>query len=706
MTSTKDYDNIRRQVLSLLRNNGKQSFRIKEIARKLGYEDNRDYRQFLGVMEDLIDEALIGKVKGGRYRYRKPGGKAVGRLTVNPKGFGFVEVEGAAQDFFVSPSNMKTALDGDTVRISTAARSRDGRRREAEILEVVERGRLQAVGTFKQRGKFAVVKPDDLRLTHDIYVDRDHFGGAKDGQKVLVSVDRFEDPHGAPEGRVLSVIGDSGDPEVQVLALAMSLGVTAEFPDAVENAAKAVPGELSGDDLIERLDFRDKRTFTIDPEDAKDFDDAIHVEDLGSGMLEIGVHIADVSHFVREGTILDEEARKRGTSVYLVDRVIPMLPERLSNDLCSLRPRVDRLTFSCVMKVDGRGNVHDYTIQPSVIHSRARLTYAEAQDIIDGKDPDHQLADDVLRANGVATALTEERMASGSVDFDIPEVKVLLSDDGHPIDMFVKQRTQSNRLIEELMLLANRIVASHAADAYDNRPFVFRVHDRPDFERIRNLAHYVRAFGHRLELKDDGVDSRALNQLLRAVHDRPEAPVIEQAALRAMAKAVYTTDNIGHYGLGFDHYSHFTSPIRRYPDLIAHRLLRRYASGKGSPDREELEGICEHCSERERIAEAAERESVRLKQVEYARNHLGDQFNGVVVGVTKFGVFVEISDLLVEGMVHVRDMDDDYYEYDEASFSLRGVESGTTYQPGTAVRVTIVAANIETREIDLFFSND
>ncbi len=706
MTSKKDYDNIRLQVLSLLRNNGKQSFRIKEIAQKLGYRDNREYRRFLDVMEDLIDEALIAKVKGGRYRYRKPGGTASGRLTVNPKGFGFVEVEGTTQDFFVSPSNMKTALDGDTVRISTAARSRGGRRREAEVLEVVERGRLQAVGTFKRRGKFAVVKPDDLRLTHDIYVDGDHFGGAKDGQKVLVSIDRFDDPHGAPEGRVLNVIGDSGDPEVQVLALAMSLGVTAEFPEAVEAQADAIPGELRPLDLADRLDLRDKRTFTIDPEDAKDFDDAIHIEDLGSGMLEVGVHIADVSHFVLDDTVIDLEARKRGTSVYLVDRVIPMLPERLSNDLCSLRPRVDRLTFSCVMKVDGRGNVHDYSIRPSVIHSRARLTYDEAQDIIDGSDRDHELAEDVLRANGVSMALTEERMASGSVDFDIPEVKVVLNDAGHPVEMFVKQRTQANRLIEELMLLANRVVASHAADVHRDRPFVFRVHDRPDFERIRNLAHYVRAFGHRLELKDDGVDSRALNELLRAVDDRPEAPVIEQAALRAMAKAAYTTDNIGHYGLGFDEYTHFTSPIRRYPDLIVHRLLKRYASAKGSPNSDEIEGICEHCSERERTAEAAERESVRLKQVEYARNHLGDQFDGVVVGVTKFGVFVEITDLLVEGMVHVRDMDDDYYEYDEASFSLRGVETGTTYQPGTAVNVTIVAANVETREIDLFFSNN
>ncbi len=703
MNKSKNTETIRREVLSFLKNHGKQSFRIKEIARKLGYADNRDYRRFLEVMEGLDDEALVARQKGNRFSYRRPSGTAVGLLSVNPKGFGFVEVEGTTQDYFVSPANLGTALDGDKVKISTAARSRDGRRREAVVLEVIDRSRKQTVGTFKRHGKFGVVSPDDLRITHDIYVDGDHINGARDGQKVVVSIDRFDSPHAAPEGRVLQIIGPADDARVQVLALAMSLGVSGDFPDEVEDEAQNISQTLP-DPSDRRLDLRDKRTFTIDPDDAKDFDDAIHVELLGSGMLKIGVHIADVSFFVHPDSAIDGEARERATSVYLVDRVIPMLPESLSNDLCSLRPDVDRLTFSCLMTIDRAGNVHDYTITPSIIRSKARLTYEEAQAIIDGDD--HPLATDVRTANELAIRLTEERMTRGSIDFDVPEVKVRLGPDGTPTEMFVKERSQSNRLIEEFMLLANRTVAEHAASAFDQSPFVFRIHDSPDFERIRNLAHYVRAFGHRLEIKNGTVDSRELNKLLRGAEGRPEAPVIEQAALRAMAKAAYSVENIGHYGLGFDFYTHFTSPIRRYPDLMVHRLLKAYEAGEVPPDPEQLEATCRHCSEKERSAEVAERESIKLKQVEYARDHLGDSFDGVVTGVTRFGVFVEITSLLVEGMVHVRDMDDDYYEYDEATFSLIGVETGRRYQPGRVVRVTIVAANLESREIDLFFAEE
>ncbi|NNE46979.1 MAG: ribonuclease R [Rhodothermales bacterium] len=705
MVSSK-HDSIRKQVLGLLRNHGKRSFRFKEIAKTLGFKDNKTYKLFSEVMEDLVEEALIARVKGGKYRHRKPGGTAVGRLTVNPKGFGFVAVEDTLHDYFVSPSNLKTALDGDTVRISTAAGSRDGQRREAEVMEIVERGRTYAVGTFRRRGKFAIVHPDDLRLIRDIYVDKKDFGGAVDGQKVQVSIDQFDDPHGSPEGRVLSVIGNADEPEVQVLSLAMSLGVKAEFDEDVERELRDIPDTIDPDEANRRLDLRDKRTFTIDPEDAKDFDDAIHIEAMGPDAWEVGVHIADVSHFVQVDSATDREALSRGTSVYLVDRVIPMLPERLSNGLCSLQSNVDRLAFSCIMKMNGRGDVLSYDLQPSVIHSQRRLTYAQAQAIIDAGSSEDQLERDLLAANTIARVLTKRRLAEGSIDFDMPEVKVRLDERGHPVEMFVKTRMEANRLVEEFMLLANRTVAGHVQRVLDNRPFVYRVHDRPDLERIKSLALYVRAFGHRLRIKDGSIDSGDLNDLLHQVAGKPEEPVIEQAALRAMAKAVYTTENIGHYGLGFEDYTHFTSPIRRYPDLMVHRLLRQYSSGTSSVDEAWLEEVCKSCSESERRAEKAERESIKLKQVQYARDHLGDSFDGVVTGVTKFGVFVEISDLLVEGMVHVRDMDDDYYEYDEASFSLRGVESARVYQPGTAVRIVIVAANVETREIDLFFSDE
>lgn len=703
---SKQYDRIKKQVLQHLRNHGDRSFRYKEIAKTLGYKDNKTYKAYSEVMEDLVEEALVSRVKGGRYKHRKPGSAVVGRLSVNPKGFGFVEVEDSRQDFFVSPTNLKTALDGDVVRIATAASSRQGRRREAEVIEVVERKRNEAVGTFRQRGRFAIVQPDDLRLTHDIYVEKKDFGSAREGQKVLVSIDAFEDPHGSPEGRVLSVIGDADEPEVQILSLAMSLGVRPEFGADVEQEMQSVPNAVDTEDFRGRLDLRKKRIFTIDPDDAKDFDDAIHIDRTGDDTYEVGVHIADVTHFVHDGSATDRAARTRGTSVYLVDRVIPMLPERLSNHLCSLQPQVDRLAFSCIMRLDGRGDVLQYEIRPSIIHSKRRLTYGEAQAIIDAGTSDDPLEQDLLVANQLALKLTDRRLREGSIDFDMPEVKVKLDDSGRPVDMVIKVRQQANRLVEEFMLLANRVVARHAEKSFDGHAFVFRVHDRPNLERIKRLAQYVRAFGHRLRVSDGSVDSSELNRLLQDVAGKPEEPVIEQAALRAMAKAIYTVDNIGHYGLGFSEYTHFTSPIRRYPDLMVHRLLKRYGESGKTVDAEWLEGICEACSESERVAEQAERESVRFKQVEYARDHVGDSFSGVVSGVTNFGVFVEISDLLVEGMVHVRDMDDDYYEYDEATFSLRGVETGRVYQPGTIVRVVIVAANLETREIDLFFADE
>ena len=701
-----DHDKVRREVLGLLRNHGKRSFRFKEIAKRLGYSDNQAYGLYCKVMEDLVEEALVSRVKGGKYQHRKPGATALGRLTVNPKGFGFVEVDDSRQDFFVSPANMKTALDGDIVRIATAAGSRQGRRREAEIMEVVERKRTEAVGTFKLRGQFALVKPDDLRLTRDIYIEKRHFGQAIDGQKVLVSIDAFEDPHGAPEGRVLSVIGYAHEADVQILSLAMSLGVRPEFGEDVEKEMESVPDSPDKSTFENRLDLRHKRAFTIDPEDAKDFDDAIHIERTDSGDWEVGVHIADVSHFVEEDSATDLAARERGTSVYLVDRVIPMLPERLSNHLCSLKPDVDRLAFSCILVLDPEAEVSSYRLERTVIRSQRRLTYEEAQQFIEDGKSDDPVGHDVIAANSLARKLTERRLATGSIDFDMPEVKVKLDDSGHPIDMVVKVRKDSNRLVEEFMLLANRIVARHAQQRHASHPFIFRVHDRPNLERLKKLAQYVRAFGHRLRMSDGSVESAELNDLLHTVAGKPEEPVIEQAALRAMAKALYTTDNMGHYGLGFEEYTHFTSPIRRYPDLMVHRLLARYGAGGGAVEKGWLESVCESCSERERIAEQAERESVRLKQVQYAQDHLGDSFDGVVSGVTNFGVFVEITDLLVEGMVHVRDMDDDYYEYDEDSFSLRGVETGRKYQPGTLVRVVIVAANTETRELDLYFSDE
>ena len=694
---------IRRDVLGLLKNHGHRAFRPKEIAKRLNYNDNRVYRLFRDVLAEMDEQHLIGRVKGGRYLYKPRPSRLEGVLRVNPQGFGFVEVPGQADDFFVRGYNMGTALDGDRVLVGLAAPARGDQRREAEILKVLERGRKQAVGTFRKQGHFAFVLPDDQRLKHDIYVPREAFNDAKDGDKVVVSIDQFDDPKAAPEGRILNVLGDGDDPRVRVLSLAMSLDVRAGFSEAAIREAEAIAETIPPAEVARRLDLRDKRVFTVDPEDAKDFDDAIHLDALPNGNFEVGVHIADVSHYVRPETAIDREGYERGTSVYLVDRVLPMLPEKLSNKVCSLRPHEDKLTFSCLMEVTPRGSVKRYEIRETVIHSKQRFTYEDAQQIIEGRRDDHPLADDVKTATRLAEALTKKRMRQGSIDFDLPEIRVILDDDGVPLDIVRKDRLEANRLIEEWMLLANRTVAAHIIKARAPKPFVYRVHGPPDAERILQLADYVRIFGYHLQLTGGNVTSKDLNNLLAHIKGSDEAYVIENAALRAMAKAAYATEDIGHYGLGFRTYTHFTSPIRRYPDLMAHRLLKRYAAGDDDADGETLAAQCLHCSQREKIAEDAERASVKLKQVEYISRRLGDAFEGVVSGVSKFGVFVELGEVLVEGMVHVRDMDDDYYIYDERTYSLIGEYTGKAYRPGDRVAVQVIAADLGTRKVDLLF---
>ncbi len=703
---------LKRQILALLRNDGKKTFRPKEIAQRLNVRDNDRYRLFQSVLSELDEAGLMKKAKGGRYGHRpkREANALEGTLQMHPQGYGFVAVPGHG-DFYVPPTRLKTALDGDWVRISLAADvkgRRSDRHQEAEVTEVVERRRKETVGTFDKMGHFAFVKPDDRRVHKDIYVDKKAFNGATEGDKVLVSIDVYEDPKAAPEGRVLEVLGRADDPGVAVLALALAQGIRPDFPAGVEADAEAIPTEITEKEIARRLDLRGERVFTIDPVDAKDFDDAVHLRRLDSGNVELGVHIADVSAYIEQGTDLDAEAYRRGTSTYLVDRVIPMLPEKLSNRVCSLRPDEDKLTYSVILEVTPRGAVKGFEIRETVIRSKQRFSYEEAQLIIDGGTPEHPLREDVLLAAKLARTLTKKRLREGSIDFDTQEIKVILDEDGKPVDVIAKPRREANRLIEEFMLLANRAVAEHIEKRRGKAPpFVYRVHDRPDAEKIKALREYVRAFGYQLpSAKGGSVDRADLAALIEHVKGTPEEPVVTTAALRAMAKAVYSPENIGHFGLGFAHYSHFTSPIRRYPDLIAHRLLKYYADPK-TDDGERiseaaLEEACDHCSAQERQAAHAERESVKLKQVEYVAQHVGDEFDGVVSGVTKFGVFVEMTQLLTEGLVHVRDMDD-YFEFDERSLTLVGTRTRRVIRLGDPVRVQVAAANVETRRIDLQF---
>jgi ribonuclease R len=706
VSKSTDAKRIRKEILSLLQNNGHKTFRAKEIAKRLGYDDNTEYRAFRGVLRELDEEGVVARARRGEYTLPRKPSKIEGTLRMNPKGFGFLEVEGASDDLYIREANTGNALDGDLVLAGLSAPKRGDRRREAEVLEVIERRRNKVVGTFSKKGHFAFVVPDDNRVTQDVYVPENAFNNAKDGDKVVVSIDAFEDRRASPEGRVLEVIGPSSDPSVQVLSLAMSYDVRAGFPDEVVNEAEAIDTSIPRSEIDRRLDLRGYPIFTIDPADAKDLDDAIHIRELDNGNFEVGIHIADVSHYVKPDSPIDREGFERATSVYLVDRVIPMLPERLSNGVCSLNPKEDKLTFSVIVEVTKRGAVKGYKIRETIIHSKERFSYEEAQALLEGKEAESSLARDIQTAGKLAKVLTRRRMKNGSVDFDLPEVKVELDESGKPVRMYRKERMDANRLIEEFMLLANRVVARSISRRRNDLTFVYRIHDRPDPEKIRQLAEYVRAFGYRLPLTGGSVDSHDLNDLIEEVKGKPEEAVIEQAALRSMAKAVYSTKNVGHYGLSFKYYSHFTSPIRRYPDLMVHRLLKRYAEDGRSVDKEQYESWCEHCSGKERSAVQAERESIKLKQVEYIRDHLGDSFDGVVSGVTKFGIFVELVDLLVEGMVHVRDIDDDFYEYDEGSYQLIGRHSGRRFRLGDKVRVQVAGANIETREIDFMFVDE
>lgn len=671
-------------------------------------------------MDDLDRRGQINIDEKGRIAYLperkkqapKPPNRVTGTLTVNKRGFGFVTVDGMKDDVFIAPKSMKTALHGDIVEVALYARvagsrrrggneERNGDRIEGEIVRIVERTRTTIVGTVEQSQRFCFVAPDDERFTRDVYVAREDLHGAKHGDKVVVALREWEDEQKNPEGSVVEILGRSGDARVEVSSVARSFDLQPAFSPDVEREAARFSDTIPRSELARRLDLRELPCCTIDPADARDFDDAVSFEELPDGTARLGVHIADVSHYVREGTLLDREAYARGTSVYLVNEVIPMLPERLSNDLCSLRPDVDRLTYSVLMDVTAKGVVKNYSIHKSVIHSRRRFTYEEVQAIIERGTG--ELSTTLLPLFKLSQVLLKNRRRNGSIDFETGEAKFTFDEAGFPSHIIRKERLDAHRLIEECMLLANVTVARHIARSEHPLPFIYRVHDLPDPSKLMDLANFVKSFGYSLDAKH-GVSSKALQRLLDQVRGSEVENFINEVALRSMAKAVYSEKNIGHYGLAFDCYTHFTSPIRRYPDLIVHRLLHEYEHPLPAKRREELAekmpAICRQSSDRERLAVEAERESVKVMQVEYMKRHVGDEFEGVIGGVTEYGIFVEISDLLVEGLVHVRDLDDDDYLLDQKNHALRGRSRGKTYRLGDKVTIRVVSVNPEQREID------
>jgi len=690
-------------VLELFGKLHKQALTTKEIARKLGLpKKGPKYGQLREALQELQREGAIERIKGGRWRMPKAS-SVTGVLEITRSGFGVVRCDDDPdREIYIPRRSIHTALQGDRVKVALYAERR-GRREEGEVVEIVERGESTAIGILKKTGRLYYVVPDNRSVDRDIFIPSDMIGRARPNDKVVVRIESWDSEHASPEGRVIERLGKAGEPAAEFKALARRYKLRLDFPKECLQEAERKSTMIPMDELKTRLDLRDEEVITIDPDDAKDFDDALSLKRLPDGNFELGVHIADVSFYVPEGSALDKEAFRRSTSVYLVDGVIPMLPERLSNDLCSLREGEDRRTYSCIMRLSPAGAVTSYKLVTSVIRNTKRFSYEEAQKIIQGKKSPHaRLLQDLHR---IAKKLIAKREKEGSLDFDLPEVKFRLDEKGRPLEIIPKPRLDSHRLVEECMLLANRTVARHIlkkAGPDHPLPFLYRVHDLPDEEKISELVLFIRSCGYSVNL--DPALPKSFQRMLEQVKDKPEAQLIQSLTIRSMAKAAYSAENIGHFGLAFPHYTHFTSPIRRYPDLIVHRLLKKYEKARSPKGMKALAArvaeIAQQTSRMERVAVMAERESIKMKQVEYMATRIGEEYDALVSGVVAYGLFVEIIPYLVEGMVHIRNMTDDQYMYSERQQSLVGKRTRRRFRIGDKVRVRLVAVDKMENKID------
>jgi ribonuclease R len=706
---------IASSILAFLERFPNEQFKMKELGRRLGYRAGREYEAFKHALFQLKDDGKILPLRGKMYQHLHVPQYITGKLRLTRQGFGFVIPDDGSEDVFIAGRDKGHATHGDVVEVALFM-EREGKKgeedkREGEVVRIVERGRTEIVGTLERVRKTLFVVPDDIRVASSVYISNEDAGEAVPGQKVAVAIESWGEEHFQPVGKVIDILGEAGQVGAEILSVIREYQLPMEFPEPVLAEADAFPEEIPSKTIAARTDLRSLLCVTIDPEDAKDFDDALSIERLDNGSIMLGVHIADVSAYVTEGSELDQEALRRGTSVYFPNSVIPMLPERLSGHLCSLRPDEDKLAYSVFLTLSPRGVVKKFEVSETVIRSKRRFTYEQVEKIIEGDASARKReAPDVIQAvddlHALSGLLTKKRMKEGSIDFDSPEARFTFDADGHPASIERKTRLASHRLVEECMLLANRIVAKECGFSEKEeglRPFLFRVHDLPDPGKIRELATFVKTFGYNLQATGN-FQSKDFQKLLASVKGSEVENLINEVAIRSMAKAEYTPKNIGHFGLAFDTYTHYTSPIRRYPDLVVHRLMKEYAQGMTHARREHhanmLQGIAQHASDRERVSLEAERTSLKVMQVSFMQRHVGDEFPAVISGVTRFGLFVEIDELLVEGMVHVRHLDDDYYTYDEATYTLTGRRSGHEYRLGDRLDVQVVKVNPEDRQID------
>lgn len=688
-------------LIDFFHTKGEEVLSMKYIFAELQLVTHPQKMLCVDLIHELLDDDYITEIEKGKYRLNSHGTEMVGTFQRKSNGKNSFIPEGGGDPIFVAERNSAHAMNKDKVRITFFAK-RKNRDAEGEVIEILERANDTFVGTLQVEKSYAFLVTENRTLANDIFIPRDKLKGGKTGDKAVVKVTEWPDKAKNPIGQVIDILGKAGDNTTEMHAILAEFGLPYVYPQAVEKAADKIPADITPEEIARREDFREVTTFTIDPKDAKDFDDALSIRKLKDGLWEVGVHIADVTHYVKEGGIIDKEAEKRATSVYLVDRTIPMLPERLCNMLCSLRPHEEKLAFSVIFDITEKGEVKNARTVHTVIYSDRRFTYEEAQQIIETKEGDFK--DEVLMMDTIAKALRQKRFAAGAINFDRYEVKFEIDEKGKPVSVYFKESKDANKLVEEFMLLANKTVAEQIGKVPKNKkPKVlpYRIHDLPDPEKLENLSHFIARFGYKVRTTGTKTDiSKSINHLLDDIQGKKEENLIETVSIRAMQKARYSTHNIGHYGLAFDYYTHFTSPIRRFPDMMVHRLVTKYMDGGRSVSETKYEDLCDHSSNMEQIAANAERASVKYKQVEFMSERLGQTFDGVISGVTEWGLYVELNENKCEGMVPIRDLGDDYYEFDEKNYCLRGRRKNKVYSLGDAITIKVARANLEKKQLD------
>ncbi|HET6539598.1 MAG TPA: ribonuclease R [Chryseolinea sp.] len=690
--------------LALLDQSQGKAYSLQQIVKKLNLKKKDDIKMLGHLIDDHLETERIQETKDGSYTSNRVEEELTGVVDHVSSRFAYIKIGKDEPDIFIKGSDLGSAVDGDTVQIVIFP-TRHGEHREGKVTKVIHRSRNRFVGKVELSKNFAFVIPDARKVHGDFFIYPENINGATTGDKVIIEVTSWSENDRKAEAKVVEVLGKAGENEAEIHSIMAEFELPFRFPERVINESQNISEGITDEEIKKRWDFRDVTTFTIDPEDAKDFDDAISFRKLEDGLFEIGVHIADVTHYIAPNSILDQEAFDRATSVYLVDRTVPMLPERLSNDLCSLRPREDKLTFAAVFEMDEKGKIKKEWFGRTIIHSDVRFSYEEAQ--IGLESGQGALAEELRLLNDIAKKLRKERFSKGAVNFETTEVKFKLDEKGKPLAVIPKVRKDAHKLIEEFMLLANKQVATFVYNykkAKEKNTFVYRIHDFPDPEKVKDFSVFARQFGHQMNIDENSISS-SLNKLMSEIEGKPEQNILEQLAIRTMAKAKYSTDVKGHFGLAFNHYTHFTSPIRRYPDMMVHRLLQHYLDDGKHLIKNEYEDKCEHSSEREKRAADAERASIKYKQVEFMASAEKKPFEGLISGVTEWGIYVEIIETKCEGMIRMSDMTDDFYEFDEKNYRLVGRRKKKVYTLGDKINVLVKKTDIDKRLIDLVFAD-